>query len=139
MGAEEQILGLMRMRGPILPADAAKVINTNIIFASAHLSELASRHKVKISSLKVGGSPLYYLPEHSAGLQNFAKNLDEKELRAFELLRERKAMKDSTLPPLMRVALRNIKDAIEGYIVSLKKHNEPIPPSIREEVVEVNA
>lgn len=36
-------------------------------------------------------------------------------------------------------ALRNIKDAIEGYIESLKKHSEAIPPPIDEEVVEVNA
>ncbi|MBI4918970.1 type II toxin-antitoxin system HicB family antitoxin [archaeon] len=35
-------------------------------------------------------------------------------------------------------ALKNIKDAIKGYLISLKKHNEPIPPSIDEEVVEVN-
>jgi predicted RNase H-like HicB family nuclease len=36
-------------------------------------------------------------------------------------------------------ALENIKDAIAGYLFSLKKHNEPIPPSIEEEVVEVYA
>lgn len=34
-------------------------------------------------------------------------------------------------------AVDNIKDAIQGYLESLKKHNEPIPPSIAEEVVEV--
>ncbi len=34
-------------------------------------------------------------------------------------------------------ALNNIKDAIEGYLESLKKHNEPIPPAIDEEIVEV--
>ena len=34
-------------------------------------------------------------------------------------------------------ALENIQDAIKGYLESLKKHNEPIPPSIDEEVVEV--
>jgi predicted RNase H-like HicB family nuclease len=34
-------------------------------------------------------------------------------------------------------AVENIKDAIDGYLESLKKHNEPIPPSIDEEVVEV--
>jgi predicted RNase H-like HicB family nuclease len=34
-------------------------------------------------------------------------------------------------------ALENIQDAIRGYIQSLKKHNEPIPPSIEEEIVEV--
>lgn len=34
-------------------------------------------------------------------------------------------------------ALENIKDAIAGYLESLKKHQEPVPPSIYEEIVEV--
>jgi antitoxin HicB len=34
-------------------------------------------------------------------------------------------------------ALANIKDAIAGYLASLKKHGEPIPPPITEEIVEV--
>ena len=33
--------------------------------------------------------------------------------------------------------IENIHDAVKGYLESLKKHNEPIPPSIEEEVVEV--
>ena len=36
-------------------------------------------------------------------------------------------------------ALENIKDAMQGYIESLKKHKESIPPSIQEEMVEINA
>ncbi len=36
-------------------------------------------------------------------------------------------------------AIKNIKDAIQGYLTSLKKHDEPVPPSIQEEVVEVHA
>ena len=35
-------------------------------------------------------------------------------------------------------SLDNIKDAIKGYLESLKKHNEPIPPSIYEETVDVS-
>jgi predicted RNase H-like HicB family nuclease len=34
-------------------------------------------------------------------------------------------------------ATSNIQEAIRGYLASLKKHGEPIPPSIIEEVVEV--
>ena len=34
-------------------------------------------------------------------------------------------------------ALANIKDAIKGYLESLKKHNEPVPPSVYEEMVEI--
>jgi predicted RNase H-like HicB family nuclease len=35
-------------------------------------------------------------------------------------------------------ALANIKDAIDGYLASLRKHNEPVPLPISEEVVEVS-
>ena len=34
-------------------------------------------------------------------------------------------------------AIENIQDAIRGYLESLNKHNEPIPPPIDEEIVEV--
>lgn len=34
-------------------------------------------------------------------------------------------------------ALENIKDAIQGYLESLRKHNDPIPPPIEEEIVEI--
>lgn len=36
-------------------------------------------------------------------------------------------------------ALANIKDAIAGYVASLKKHGEPIPQPITEEIVEIPA
>ena len=36
-------------------------------------------------------------------------------------------------------ALENIQDAIAGYIESLKKHDEAVPPSIKEEFIEVGA
>ncbi len=32
-------------------------------------------------------------------------------------------------------ALLNIQDAIKGYLESLAKHNEPVPPPITEEIV----
>ena len=35
-------------------------------------------------------------------------------------------------------ASANIREAIEGYLKSLKKHGDPIPPSILEEVIEVS-
>lgn len=34
-------------------------------------------------------------------------------------------------------ALRNIHDAIQGYMESLKKHKDPIPPPIEEELVDI--
>jgi len=34
-------------------------------------------------------------------------------------------------------ALENIRDAVTGYLESLKKHGEPIPPPIVEAIIEV--
>ena len=34
-------------------------------------------------------------------------------------------------------SLENIQDAIKGYLESLSKHGEPIPPSIHEEILEI--
>lgn len=34
-------------------------------------------------------------------------------------------------------AMANIQDAIQGYLASLKKHGEPIPAGITEEIIEV--
>lgn len=36
-------------------------------------------------------------------------------------------------------ARTNIRDAIAGYVASLEKHKEPIPPPIDEDIVEVSA
>jgi predicted RNase H-like HicB family nuclease len=36
-------------------------------------------------------------------------------------------------------AKANIADAIQGYLESLRKHDEPIPPPITEEIIEVKA
>jgi len=35
-------------------------------------------------------------------------------------------------------ALANIRDAIEGYLASLEKHGDPVPPPISEEIIEVS-
>lgn len=110
MADDEKILSIVRLNGPVLPVDIAKGLKTNILIASAYLSELVARKKIKISSVKVGGSPVYYVPGQEAKLDKFAENLNEKELRAYEVLKEKKMLRDEQLTPLMRVALRQISD-----------------------------
>ncbi len=36
-----------------------------------------------------------------------------------------------------REAQRNIQEAIQGYLESLRKHHDPIPPTIHETLVDV--
>ncbi|RMF06162.1 hypothetical protein D6764_02780 [Candidatus Woesearchaeota archaeon] len=106
----EKILSFVRAHGPIIPVQLAKHIGTNILFASAMLGELASKGLLKISHVKVGGTPLYYLPGQEHKLQNYSKNLHEKEQRAYELLKQQGVLQDSKQDPVIRAALRNIKD-----------------------------
>ncbi|MBW2966681.1 hypothetical protein KY342_06275 [Candidatus Woesearchaeota archaeon] len=110
MSNQEIILNTIKMKGPVIPNQIAKVIETSILFASAHLSELASSNKLKISNTKIGGTPVYYLPGQESRLQELYKHLNDKQQKAFNLLKEKKILRDSELEPVNRVALREIKD-----------------------------
>jgi hypothetical protein len=110
MSNEEKILQLINSNGPVLPIHVAKTIGSNTLMASAHLSELVSRKKLKVSKIKVGGSPLYYIPGQEIRLEGFSDNLNHKEQEAFSLLKQKKVLKDNTLTPPHRVALRQLKD-----------------------------
>ena len=110
MDNRETILRFIQTNGPILPAKIAKLLNTEILLASAQLSELVDNKKLRISNTKVGGSPLYYLEGQERRLQEFTDNLNEKDRQAVTLLKEKKVTKDRDLEPLMRVSMRAIKD-----------------------------
>jgi hypothetical protein len=124
MADRDKILSYISGKGPVLPLEIAKLINSSIILASAYMSELISSGLLKISSVKVGGSPLYYAPGQEAKLDQYIPKLHEKEQRAVNLLRETKVLKDVDLDSLTRVCLRNAKDfakAIEVVIEGEKQ------------------
>ncbi len=108
--ARVKIVEILKQRGPSLPVHVSSQIGLEMLFASAFLSELASDKTVKISKMKVGGSPLYFLPGQETQLEKFYTYLPGKEKEAFELLRSRKMLVDQDLEPAIRVALRNLKD-----------------------------
>lgn len=110
MAEKENVLQLVRMKGPVLPSQISKDIGTNILFASAILSELVDKRELKLSHVKVGGSPVYYVSGQEQRLQQFANKLHEKERKAFELLRQQQILRDAQQEPVMRAALRQIKD-----------------------------
>ena len=105
----EQILAMAQTK-PLLPGDVAKVLNTNLIMASAMLSELSDNKKLKVSKLKVGSSPLYFLPDKAFLLENFVSSLNEKDRITVEILKNARILRDSLLDSLTRVSLRQIGD-----------------------------
>lgn len=114
----DRVKQLVRMRGPVIPSQISKEIGTNILMASAILSELASKNDVKISSVKVGGTPLYYVPGQEAKLQNYLTSLHQKEREAFEQLKSSGVLLDTSLDPATRFAMRQLKDFAKPLEVS---------------------
>lgn len=116
--SEQDILSFLQQNGPTTPAQLAKHINVSLLFASAMLGDVSGSGKVKITNLKIGGgSPLYYLKEHADKLQNFADKLNAKDREAYDLLKERKVLRDGMLQPIIRVSLRAIKDFAVPLII----------------------
>ena len=107
----DKIIQFLKFIGPTLPAKVAKNIKTDVLLASAMLSDLSAQRKVKLSFLKIGGSPLYYLPGQEEQLYNFASgNLNPKDLTTLEKLKEKKVLREVDLELLEKVGLRNLKD-----------------------------
>ena len=110
MDKQEKILSLVKAQGPLLPSSINKVIDVNVLFASAMLSELVDRKQLKLSSAKIGGSPVYYCVGQEAKLSMLYKYLHEKDRRAYDLLIKKEVLRSSSLTPLERASLANIKD-----------------------------
>ena len=107
---KERILSIVKMKGPSLPLQIARGIGADGLFTSAFLSELYSEKKLKMSSMKVGSSQLYFLEGQETMLENFIHHLNIREQEAFSLLKNEKVLQDEMQAPVVRVALRAIKD-----------------------------
>ncbi len=107
---KERIVSFIEQKGPSLPVQIASYISSSPIFASAFLSELYAEGRLKLSNMRVGSSPLYYLKGQEPQLENFVSHLNHKEKEAFFLLKEKKMLEDEKQEPAIRVAIRQIKD-----------------------------
>ncbi len=107
---KERIISLIKMKGPSLPVQVAKGIGVAPLFAGAFLSELYNEKRVRMSGMRVGSSPLYFLEGQDAMLENFVEHLNIREREAFFLLKKSGVLEEDALTPVIRVALRAIKD-----------------------------
>ncbi len=105
-----KVLSFIKTNGPSLPIQIAKVMEKDTFYAGAILSDLLAKRAIKITTAKVGGSPLYYLPGQDDKLSKLYDHLPIREKEAYSLLQEKKVVKDSELQPAIRVALQMLKD-----------------------------
>jgi len=116
----DKIIAFINLKGPSLPVQIAKETGLSILFASAFLSELFGEKIIKISNIRVGNSPLYFIPGQEPQLEKFYHYLKSKEKEAFLLLKEKQILNDSEQQPAIRVALREIKD----FAIPFEKNEE---------------
>ncbi|MEM4637626.1 MAG: hypothetical protein QXK76_01200 [Candidatus Woesearchaeota archaeon] len=111
---KEKVLDVLK-QGPSIPTKIVKIVGGDTMLIGAILSTLISTGEVKYSSLKIGGSPLYFLPEHEQKLEEFTNYLSDKDQKTVSLLKEKKVLKESSQDPLIRVSLKNIKDFAKQF------------------------
>lgn len=117
---KQTVLDFVRFNGPVLPAQVAKKIGKDLIQTGALLSDLLSEKHIRISKAKIGGSPVYYIIGQEAKLEKLYEYLPGKEKEAFNILKERRVVKDKEMEAGIRVALRSIRD----FAVPFKYNDE---------------
>ena len=118
----ERLLSLVKIKGPLLPADVYKQMGTDIMFAAAMLAELVSNKNVRITNVKMGGSPLYYVDGQEFKLQELMKYLNGKDREVAERLKKEKIIRDNDCSSLERFSLRQIKDY--AYPIKVNNNNQ---------------
>lgn len=115
-----KVLEIVRLNGPVLPVQISRKLGADTIFAGAVLSELFASKLIKISTAKIGGSPVYYVQGQEEKLSILYEYLPEKEKEAYNLLKSNQFLKDKDLEPSIRVALRNLKDFAVSLNINLE-------------------
>ncbi len=119
----EAILNYIKYHGPVLPVQIAKHVNTNILFASAMLSELVSNKNLKISHASIGGSPLYFLQGQEELMDSrLSVSLNGREKEIYKTLKEKKILREKDLEPWQRIAVKSITDF--SKLISVKINEE---------------
>ncbi|HII15677.1 MAG TPA: hypothetical protein HA362_05170 [Nanoarchaeota archaeon] len=123
---KDKIISYIRVSGPVIPIQISKAFGGDTMFAGAVLSELISNRVLKITSAKIGGSPVYYMPGQEEKLEILRQHLGQKPKQAYDLLKEKQLVRDSECEPWQRVALRELKDFAFPIPVRLDDGSEEV-------------
>ncbi len=124
MADQDKIINLIRLKGPSIPRQIAQAIGSDLLFSSAHLSDLVSQGKLVVSHMKLDSTPFYFIPGQEAMLYNFLNCLNEKDRRTAELLKEKGVLRDRGSDLLTRVSLRNLPDFAKPMEVEVNGQKE---------------
>ena len=106
----EEVVNFLKRYGPSVPNEIRKKFGVDNFIMGAVLAELLERNVLKITNLKMGSSPLYYLEGQEDQLENLTKYLNPKDQETAQWLKKVKVAEDTNLDTLKRVSLRKIPD-----------------------------
>lgn len=114
----EAVLEYVRANGPCQPNEIRQALQAQDNFVvGAVLSELLGAGKIALSSLSLGTSRFYYDPDQPVMLEKISQHLNEKDQRAYTVLREQRVVRAHDLTPILRVAMSNIPDYSRPLLV----------------------
>ncbi len=119
--SRDQVLEFVKREGPTIPARIVKALGGDTFLIGAHLSDLASNKYIKVTTVKIGGSPFYYAPGQEPKLTPLSSHLNEKDRRTYEQLRQHRILRDEDQDPFTKVSLRSLKDFAKPIEVILNK------------------
>lgn len=121
---KNKVLELVKLKGPLIPRDVVRAIGGDTFIIGAVLSQLVDNKEIRITHAKIGGSPFYYFPGQETKLDILYNHLHEKERRAYDLIKQRKIIRDNEADPLLKVILRQIKDFAKALEVNINGEKE---------------
>lgn len=108
---QADVLQYVQTNGPCVPNDIRQALKAQDNFVvGAILSELLGQGKIAITDMSLGTSKFYYDPQQPHVLEKIGHHLNEKDVRAFNLLKQERVVKNSELTPILRVSMAAIKD-----------------------------
>jgi hypothetical protein len=108
---QAEVLSYVQSHGPCVPNEIRQALKAQDNFiVGAILSELVNAGKLKVTDLSLGTSKFYYDPAKPESLERVGQYLNEKDVRAFQLLKDERVVRHTELTPLNRVAMTMIKD-----------------------------
>lgn len=118
---KEEVVRLIKLKGPVLPAEITAELETNTIILSAILSELIKDGLVLFSHKKIGSSPLYYLlGQEDVMRKKLLPNLSIIEKKTLEFFENNKLMLRSNLSPQQRLVVNQINDFVKPIELKIK-------------------
>ena len=117
----EQIIRFLRTKGPSVPNDIKKALGGDTLIFGAILSELVSRNQVKLTKVKKGASPFYFLPGQEPLIEKLIPFLNPKDQQTIQLIKQQKVIKEAEHSLFVRVSLRNIPDFAKEFMMQTKE------------------